>query len=53
MSGDSPSRALGMADEIAGVQACGDHVFQQQGVVAIKRDQRIATLLGFDRESRA
>ena len=42
-----------MEDEIAGVQVCGSDVFQQQGVMAVERDQRIATLLGFGRKSRA
>ena len=43
---------LGMDDEIAGVQVYGSDIFQQQGVIAIERDQRIATLLGFGRKSR-
>jgi hypothetical protein len=46
-----PSWALGIEKKIAGVQVCGSNVCQQQGVVAVERDQRIATLLGFGRKS--
>jgi hypothetical protein len=44
---------LSVDDEIAGVQVYGSDIFQQQGVIAIERDQRIATLLGFGRKSRS
>ena len=34
-----------MHDEIAGVHACGEHVFEEQRIMSVKGDQRITALL--------
>jgi hypothetical protein len=38
---------LNMYEEVTGMEVCGNHVFQQQGVVSIQRDKGITPLLGF------
>ena len=43
------TEALGGQDEIAGVYACGEHVLQEQCIVSVKGDQRIAVLLNCQR----
>jgi len=40
---------LNMYEEVAGMEVCGNHVFQQQGVVGIERDKGITALLDFGR----